>query len=179
MLVSPQEVYTLSEKLRQVYETNKKAYYKQKSLFFTLHPSVLIWPTWFDPTYSTNSILLPFCSLYFQEHWACFYLKTYQVYSYLRVFTLLFPAWNEMYSVSFVWLSPFHHSGNQWSERPTLTTRTLLSPSPRHMCSSLFYFHPSIYHSLKFSYVYTCLWPVLSSNMFGAVSSATRVVPST
>lgn len=134
MLVSPQEVYTLSEKLRQVYETNKKAYYKQKSLFFTLHPSVLIWPTWFDPTYSTNSILLPFCSLYFQEHWACFYLKTYQVYSYLRVFTLLFPAWNEMCSVSFVWLSPFHHSGNQWSERPTLTTRTLLSPSPRHMC---------------------------------------------
>lgn len=111
MLVSPQEVYTLSEKLRQVYETNKKAYYKQKSLFFTLHPSVLIWPTWFDPTYSTNSILLPFCSFYFQEHWACFYLKTYQVYSYLRVFTLLFPAWNEMCSVSFVWLSPFHHSG--------------------------------------------------------------------
>lgn len=152
---------------------------KQKSSFFTLHPSVLIWPTWFDPTYSTNSILPPFAHSTSKNTGLASIWKHIKVRSYVRVFTLLFPAWNEICPVSFVWLSPFHHSGNQWSKRPTLTTLTLLSPSPRHMCSSLFYFHPSIYHSLKFSYEYTCLWPVLSSNMFGAVSSATRVVRST
>ena len=106
---------------------------KQKSLFFTPHPSVLIWPTWFDPTYSTNFILPPFCSLCFREHWPCFYLQTYQVYSHLRVFTLLLLAWKQICSASFCVAVPFHHSGNQWSERPTLTTLTLLSPSPKHM----------------------------------------------
>ena len=79
----------------------------------------------------------------------------------------------------FVWPSPFiiqvtsDQRGLPWP----LWHYFLLPPST---CpSSLFYFYPSIYHFLKFSYVYTCLWPVLSSNMFRAVSSVTRVVLST
>lgn len=63
------------------------------------------------------------------------------------------------------------------SERPTLITLLPLSSSPRHTCRNLFYFYPNTNHSLKFSYLYTCLWPVFPSNMFRAVSSATRLLP--
>lgn len=96
-----------------------------------------------------------------------------QGYSYLRVFTLLFLC------LASAWLFPFHHSGFKFSERPTLITLMLLFSSHRHTCSNLFYFYPNTYNSLKFSYLYRCLWPVFPSTMFRAVSLATRLVPST
>lgn len=69
------------------------------------------------------------------------------------------------------WLSPFHHLDFKFLERPTLTTLMLLSSCPRHTCNNLFYFSPNTYNSF---YLYTCLWSVFPSNLFRAVSSATR-----
>lgn len=142
---------SIQNKQKSLLKTKKLIFYTTSKCFNMTH---MIWPHLFYKLYTAPLLLtlLPrTLGLFLSENISSLFIPQ-------GVYTLLFPAWNEICSVSFVWLSPFHHSGNQWSERPTLTTLTLLSPSPRHMCSSLFYFHPSIYHSLKFSYVYTCLW---------------------
>lgn len=42
-----------------------------------------------------------------------------------------------------------------------------------------FYFYHNTYHSLKCSYLYTCLWPIFPSNMLRAVSAGTTLLPGT